>query len=348
MQPPEKSRPQSSSSSSSSRSSSASSRSRRRQAKGPQNSLPPGDIAGTYAPRQRGRSETRRSPTKKQRWRRTSDVSPHRLRDEPLATPRASYVIRFLHVVDDPRFDPRDLYAVPGQDSENILEASCFRFKTSLPEKEIVDRVHNAVPWAFRVFYNTKGDFTIRSARQRTRAKPKHSPPDLSAAPDGAWPERLRAPKQRHCPKPTASRPASLKPADHCGPRPPKGPPPSSWGGRDEPKGPPPQQQRKRKARLQTPPPSRTWPAGEAPPRRAPPPSRSQPASQRPAVQADAPWRAAPSQQPSAPIAPQSSGSGVHPQHLAHFLRSMAQLIDAPVPSVPGRLQLRDAAGNLI
>lgn len=63
-------------SSSSSASSSASSRKRRREIKNPTSVVPPGDIAGSYNPRQPGPSETRRSPAKKQRWRRSRDISP--------------------------------------------------------------------------------------------------------------------------------------------------------------------------------------------------------------------------------------------------------------------------------
>lgn len=154
--PPSSANGLSATTSSSSRSSSASHRRNRRGNTPPKVNRPPGDFEGEYHPRRRGRSTERRSPLERQRWRRVAALSPPRQREARPPPPRQGYVVRFLPVVDDARFDPRDLTGAVGPETDHILEASSLRFVTAMPEKEVVDRIHNAVPWAIRVCSNTK------------------------------------------------------------------------------------------------------------------------------------------------------------------------------------------------
>lgn len=83
---------------------------------------PPGDFAGKYDPPRRGRSIKRRSSGRRPRRRSKSSQSPV---ERPAAAmpppPLAHYCIRFLQVVDDPRFDPRDLIRASGPQVDHSL-----------------------------------------------------------------------------------------------------------------------------------------------------------------------------------------------------------------------------------
>lgn len=266
----------------------SSQRRNRRRKSSPKGTRPPGNFHGEYHPRRRGRSPERRSPPKRLRWRRVAALSPPRQREARQHPPRQVFDVRFLQVADDPRFDPRDHVGATGQETDHILEALSLRFATALPVKDVVDRIHKAALWAFRVFYNTKGEFAIRVQRQRTRNKRKNaaaSSRSAANAPDAAGD--------------TSQRKFVLKSSKAAGPTPPRGPPPPrAW--QPQPTATPkaPEKKPDRKRRLSTP--KRTWPAGAPAPRPKPKavaPSKAQTPLPRPAPQPDAPWRtrAAPS-----------------------------------------------------